>query len=86
MAACTRSLTSSYRGCLETGGNNTYKTHRCVVKNARNGVEYFAVTKSVVDKARQTLAQLKAAQGAFERFSGESTSEEEEEESGSEGE
>jgi len=55
MAACTRSLTSSYRGCLETGGNNTYKTHRGVAKNARNGV------KSVVDKARQTLAQLKAA-------------------------
>ena len=61
MAACTRSLTSSYRGCLETGGNNTYKTHRGVAKNARNGVEDFAVTKSVVDKARQTLAQLKAA-------------------------
>ena len=61
MAACTRSLTSSYRGCLETGGSNTYKTHRGVAKNARNGVEDFAVTKSVVDKARQTLAQLKAA-------------------------
>ena len=61
MAGCTRSLTFSYRGCLETGGNNTYKTHRGVAKNARNGVEDFAVTKSVVDKARKTLAQLKAA-------------------------
>ena len=81
-----RSLTNSYRGCLETGGDNTYKTHRGLRKNARSGVEDFAVAKSVVDKARQTLAQLKAAQGAFERFSGESTSEEEEEKSGSEGE
>ena len=86
MAECVRSLTNSYRGCLETGGDNTYETHRGVAKNARSGVEDFAVAKSVVDKARQTLAQLKAAQGAFERFSGESTSEEEEEESGSEGE
>ena len=61
MAGCTRSLTSSYRGCLETGGNNTYKTHRGVAKNARNGVEDFAVAKSVVDKARRTLALLKTA-------------------------
>ena len=38
MAGCTRSLTSSYLGCLETGGNNTYKTHTGVAKNARNGV------------------------------------------------
>ena len=32
-----------------------------MAKNARNGVEDFAVAKSVVDKARQILAQLKAA-------------------------
>ena len=25
MTACIRSLTSSYLGCLETGGDNTYK-------------------------------------------------------------
>ena len=61
MAGCVRSFTSSYRGCLETGGDNTYKTHRGVSKNARNGVEDFAVAKSVVDKARRTLARLKAA-------------------------
>ena len=62
MAECVRSLTNSYRGCLETGGDNTYKTHRGVAKNARSGVEDFAVAKSVVDKARRTLAQLKAAE------------------------
>ena len=106
MAGCIRSLTNSYRGCLETGGGNTYKTHRGVAKNARNGIEDFAVAKSVVDKARLTLAQLKAAgedpdptPGAptptltdqelgldFGRFSETSSSEEEEKESGSEGE
>ena len=64
MAECARSLTNSYRGCLETGGDNTYKTHRGVAKNARSGVEDFAVAKSVVDKARRTLAQLKAAEAA----------------------
>ena len=64
MAECVRSLTNSYRGCLETGGDNTYKTHRGVAKNARSGVEDFAVAKSVVDKARRTLAQLKAAEAA----------------------
>ena len=61
MAGCIRSLTSSYRGCLGTDGGNTYETHRGVAKNARNGVGDFAVAKSVVDKARLTLARLKAA-------------------------
>jgi len=32
-----------------------------VAKNARSGVEDFAVAKAVVDKARRSLAQLKAA-------------------------
>jgi len=36
-------------------------THRGVAKNACSGVEDFAVAKSVVDKARRTLAQLKGA-------------------------
>jgi len=57
MAGCIRSLTNSYRGCLETDGGNTYETHRGVAKNTRNGVEDFAVAKSVVDKARLTLAR-----------------------------
>ena len=61
MTACIRSLTSSYLGCLETGGDSTYKTHRGVGKNRRQGFEDFAVAKSVVDKARETLARLKAA-------------------------
>ena len=60
MAGCVRSLTNSYRGCLETDGDNTYKTHRGVAKNARSGVEDSAVAKSVVDKAFLTLARLKA--------------------------
>ena len=64
MAGCIRSLTSSYIGCLETGGDSTYKTHRGVAKNARNGVEDFAVAKSVMDKALRALAQLKAAEAA----------------------
>ena len=88
MAGCIRSLTSSYRGCLETDGGNTYETHRGVAKNARNGVEDFAVAKSVVDKARLTLARLKAAGDtpAPGRFSGTSSSESSGVESGSEGE
>ena len=64
MAGCIRSLTSSNIGCLETGGDSTYKTHRGVAKNACNGAEDFAVAKSVVDKARRALAQLKAAEAA----------------------
>ena len=43
MTACIRSLTSSNLGCLETGGDNTYKMHRGVVKNTRHGFEYSAV-------------------------------------------
>ena len=61
MTACIRSLTSSYLGCLETGGENTYKTHRGVDKNTRQGFEDFAVAKSVEYKACETLARLKAA-------------------------
>ena len=45
MTACIRSLTSSYLGCLETGGDNTYKTHRGVAKNTRHGIQDFAVAK-----------------------------------------
>ena len=51
MAGCIHSLASSYLGCLETGGDNTYKTHSGVARNARSGVDDFAVAKSVVDKA-----------------------------------
>ena len=67
-------------------------------KNARSGVEDFAVAKSVVDKARRTLARLKVTGGYpaptptgqelgldFGRFSEASSSGEEEEEPGSEG-
>ena len=61
MTACIRSLISSYLGCLDTGGVNTYKTHRGVGKNTRHGFEVFAVAKFVVDKDRETLARLKAA-------------------------
>ena len=61
MTGCIHSLTNSFLGCLETGGNNTYKTHPGVVKNTRHGFEYSAVAKSVVDKARETLVRLKAA-------------------------
>ena len=87
MAGCIRSLTSSYRGCLETDGGNTYETHRGVAKNARNGVEDFAVAKSVVDKARLTLARLKAAGDTpAPESSGTSSSESSGVESGSEGE
>ena len=41
--------------------DNTYKTHRGVGKNARNGIEDFAVAKSVVDKAHRALARPKQA-------------------------
>ena len=41
------------------GGDDTCKTHRGVNKNARSGARDFAVAKSVVDKARLTLAKLK---------------------------
>jgi hypothetical protein len=59
MEACCMSLITSYRGNLETGGDNNFKTHRGVRKNHRQGEFDLLVEKSVVDGAKTALAKLK---------------------------
>ena len=63
MAACWRTPITSYRGCLEAGGDSNYKTHRVVSKNARHG-ENLSVPVSVVAAARAEPARPKAKQAA----------------------
>ena len=60
MEACCRSLITSYRGNLETGGDNNFKTHRGMRKLRSQGEFDLAVGKSMFDQAQAKLKALKA--------------------------
>ena len=60
MEACCRSLITSYRGNLETGGDNNFKTHRGIRKLRSQGEFDLAVGKSMFDQAQAKLKALKA--------------------------
>jgi hypothetical protein len=59
MEACCRSLITAYRGNLETGGDNNYKSHRGVRKARLQGDFDLLVAKSVVDGAKGSLETLR---------------------------
>ena len=58
MTLCWLSLITSFKGTLETGGNNNYKSHRGVAKKWCSGIEDLVIPKAVVDHAALTLARL----------------------------
>ena len=61
MAAVWRRLVTSYKGILETGGDNHYETHRHVEKDHRHGLAPdHDVPVSLVQRAEQQLALLEA--------------------------
>ncbi len=59
MEACCRSLITSNRDNLETGGDNNVKTHRGIRKSRVQSEPDSAVGKSMYDQAQ---AKLKAAE------------------------
>ena len=65
MESVWRSLITSYRGCLETGGDNNYKTHRSVAKGKRQGLDMdVEIDYHVVKQAQAALAKLQAEEAA----------------------
>ena len=55
---------TSYRGCLETGGDNEYPTHRGVAKDRRHGLEMdVEIDWEIVKGAQEELARLQAFGG-----------------------
>ena len=69
LTVCCLSLVTTWRGCLEDGGGNGYKSHAGLRKEARKGAVSLGVPRAVVEKAR-ALVELRGAECGQEAEAG----------------